>query len=114
MVDLGEQIAEFGVDAVRLTMVFAGPPEDDIDWAEVSPGGSKKFLSRAWRLAKDVTSNVEVDFKNGNIELRQQVHRTLDEVTNLLESFRFNVAIARTMELVNVTRKAIDTGWSWP
>ena len=41
MVDLGEQIAEFGVDAVRLTMVFAGPPEDDIDWAEVSPGGSK-------------------------------------------------------------------------
>lgn len=36
MVDLGEQIAEFGVDAVRLTMVFAGPPEDDIDWAEVS------------------------------------------------------------------------------
>ena len=110
MVDLGEQIAEFGVDAVRLTMVFAGPPEDDIDWAEVSPGGSKKFLSRAWRLAKDVTSNVEVDFKNGNIELRQQVHRTLDEVTNLIESFRFNVAIARTMELVNVTRKAIDTG----
>ena len=54
MVDLGEQIAEFGVDAVRLTMVFAGPPEDDIDWAEVSPSGSKKFLARAWRLAKDV------------------------------------------------------------
>ena len=38
-VDLGEQIDEFGVDAVRLTLVFAGPPEDDIDWADVSPAG---------------------------------------------------------------------------
>ena len=46
-VDLGEQIDEFGVDAVRLTMVFAGPPEEDIDWADVSPGGSLKFLQRA-------------------------------------------------------------------
>ena len=55
-VDLGEQLDEFGVDAVRLTMVFAGPPEDDIDWADVSPGGSLRFLQRAWRLAGDVTS----------------------------------------------------------
>ena len=110
MVDLGEQIAEFGVDAVRLTMVFAGPPEDDIDWAEVSPGGSKKFLARAWRLAKDVKSDKEINFEQGDISLRQSTHRTINEVTNLVESFRFNVVIARTMELVNVTRKAIDSG----
>jgi leucyl-tRNA synthetase len=110
MVDLGEQIAEFGVDAVRLTMVFAGPPEDDIDWAEVSPGGSKKFLARAWRLAKDVESDVDSDFAKGDITLRQATHRTVEEVTTLIESFRFNVVIARTMELVNITRKAIDSG----
>lgn len=110
MVDLGDQIAEFGVDAVRLTMVFAGPPEDDIDWAEVSPSGSKKFLARAWRLAKDVKSEVNADISKGDLSLRQTTHRTIDEVTTLIESFRFNVAIARTMELVNVTRKAIDSG----
>jgi leucyl-tRNA synthetase len=110
MVDLGEQIAEFGVDAVRLTMVFAGPPEDDIDWAEVSPGGSKKFLARAWRLAKDIESDVDSDFAKGDITLRQATHRTVEEVTTLIESFRFNVVIARTMELVNITRKAIDSG----
>ena len=110
MVDLGEQIAEYGVDAVRLTMVFAGPPEDDIDWAEVSPGGSKKFLARAWRLAKDVASDTDVDFEKGELTLRQATHRTVSEVTTLIESFRFNVVIARTMELVNITRKAIDTG----
>ena len=38
-VDLGEQLDKFGVDAVRLTMIFASPPEDDVDWADVSPGG---------------------------------------------------------------------------
>ena len=37
-VDLGVQIDAFGVDAVRLTVVFAGPPEEDIDWADLSPG----------------------------------------------------------------------------
>ncbi len=60
-VDLGEQLAEFGVDAVRLTLVFAGPPEDDIDWADMSPGGSLRFLQRAWRLSGDVTSPAGVD-----------------------------------------------------
>ena len=54
-VNLGEVIDEYGVDAVRLTLVFAGPPEDDIDWADVSPAGSLKFLQRAWRLSGDVT-----------------------------------------------------------
>ena len=48
-VDLGAQIDEFGVDAIRLTVVFAGPPEEDIDWADVSPAGSLRFLQRAYR-----------------------------------------------------------------
>ena len=55
-VNLGDQLAEFGVDAVRLTLVFAGPPEDNIDWADMSPAGSLRFLQRAWRLSGDVTS----------------------------------------------------------
>src|SRR5699024_2190667 len=42
-VALGEQLDAFGVDAIRLTMVFASPPEDDIDWADVSPAASVKF-----------------------------------------------------------------------
>jgi leucyl-tRNA synthetase len=107
-VDLGKQIDEFGVDAVRLTMVFAGPPEDDIDWADVSPASSLKFLQRAYRLAGDTTSAPGVDFSTGDAALRKATHKTITEVTQLLESGRFNVAVARTMELVNATRKAID------
>ncbi|HQD21025.1 MAG TPA: leucine--tRNA ligase [Arachnia sp.] len=107
-VDLGKQIDEFGVDAVRLTMVFAGPPEDDIDWADVSPASSLKFLQRSYRLASDVTSAPGADFAAGDAALRKATHKTITEVTQLLDSGRFNVAVARTMELVNATRKAID------
>jgi leucyl-tRNA synthetase len=109
-VDLGAMIDEFGVDAVRLTLVFAGPPEDDIDWADVSPGGSLKFLQRAWRLSGDVTSAPDVSFADGDVTLRKVTHRTVRDAGQLIDSHRFNVVVARIMELVNATRKAIDSG----
>ncbi|MEV0400936.1 leucine--tRNA ligase [Actinoallomurus sp. NPDC050550] len=110
LVDLGEQIAEYGVDAVRLTMLFSGPPEDDIDWADVSPSGSVKFLARVYRVAADVTSAPGADPAAGDVELRKLTHRTIDEVTRLVEAHRYNVAIARMMELTSAARKAIDAG----
>ncbi|MFC0581064.1 leucine--tRNA ligase [Micrococcoides hystricis] len=112
-VDLGEQLDLYGVDAIRLTMVFASPPEDDIDWADVSPGASVKFLNRAWRLAADLNAagvGPDVDYSQGATALRQATHKTVDEAARLLDSQRFNVVIARTMELVNTTRKQIDSG----
>ncbi|MGI8332777.1 leucine--tRNA ligase [Actinomadura scrupuli] len=110
LVDLSQQIDAYGVDAVRLTMIFAGPPEDDIDWADVSPAASMKFLSRAHRVASEVTSAAGADPAAGDLELRKVTHHTIDEVTRLVESQRFNVAIARIMSLVSAARKAIDSG----
>jgi len=107
-VDLGVQIDAFGVDAVRLTVVFAGPPEDDIDWADVSPAGSLKFLHRAYRLADQVTSEPGVSASAGDLELRKETHRLLADIDSSMARQRFNVAIARIMELVNATRKAMD------
>src|SRR3954471_9270209 len=109
-VSLGDQLAEFGVDAVRLTLVFAGPPEDNIDWADVSPAGSLRFLQRAWRLSGDVTSAPGVTTDSGDLALRRVTHRTVHDAADLIESRRFNVMIARVMELVNATRKTIDAG----
>ncbi|KHL12079.1 leucyl-tRNA synthetase [Mumia flava] len=109
-VDLGEQLEEFGVDAVRLTIVFASPPEDDIDWADVSPSGSSKFLQRAWRVAHEVSSEPGADPADGDQALRRTTHRTVHDCEQLYESRRFNVVVARLMELVNATRKAIDAG----
>ena len=107
-VDLGSQLGAFGVDAVRLTLVFAGPPEDDIDWANMSPEGSLRFLQRAWRLSGDVTSAPGADVATGDLALRRITARTTHDAAELIESYRFNVMVARVMELVNATRKAID------
>ena len=110
-VDLGAQIDEFGVDAVRLTVVFAGPPEEDIDWADVSPAGSLRFLQRAHRLAAEVSSAA------GCRPVSAATWRCAARPTGCWPTSstawtaqRFNVAVARIMELVNVTRKAIDAG----
>lgn len=110
LVRLSDELSEHGVDAIRLSMVFSGPPEDDVDWADVSPSGSTKFLARAWRLSGDVTSEPGVDPAAGDESVRKATHRALHDAAHAVETFRFNVAVARMMELVNVLRKAIDTG----
>jgi leucyl-tRNA synthetase len=108
-VDLGEQLAAHGVDAIRLTMIFASPPEDDIDWADMNPDAQVKFLGRVWRLAADAGA-AETGPGAGDGELRKVTHRTIDEVTRLVEAARLNVAVARLMELASATRRAIDSG----
>jgi leucyl-tRNA synthetase len=108
LVKLGDQLDEHGADAIRITMAFAGPPEDDIDWADVSPSGSAKFLARCWRAANDVTSAVGVDYSTGNLELRRATHAFLRDFSANIEGFKFNVGVAKLMELVNALRKAID------
>jgi len=110
LVKLSDELDKHGVDAIRVSLVFAGPPEDDIDWNDVSPAGSLKFLNRAWRISQDVTSKAGVDFKKGDLELRKVTHKALSDIELAVESFRFNVVIARIMELVNAARKAIDSG----
>jgi leucyl-tRNA synthetase len=87
-------------------MLFAGPPEDDVDWADVSPSGSVKYLARAWRVVRDAAAGPA----GLDESLQRPVARTIDEVTRLTEGFRFNVAVARLMELTSALRKAVDAG----
>ena len=116
LVNLQDEIARYGPDAVRLTMLFAGPPEDDIDWADVSPTGAVKWLARVFRLAADVgvrglDGEVAPELRAGEAaELRTAVHRLVADCTQLAESKRFNVAIATLMKLTNVLRRSIDSG----
>jgi leucyl-tRNA synthetase len=110
-VDLGVQLAAHGVDAIRLTMLFASPPEDDIDWADVRPEASVKFLGRAIRIAGEVGQVQPAGMPaDGDAELRRVTHKTIEEVTRLVESARLNVAVARLMELATAARRAIDSG----
>ncbi len=105
-VDLGEQLSAYGVDAVRLTVVFAGPPEDDIDWADVSPSGAVKYLSRVLRLAGDVAALPVTEDRDEAVD--RAVARSVDEVTRLVEGQRLNVGIARLMELTTALRRGLD------
>ena len=110
LVEFAPRMIDPGADAVRVAIAFAGPVEDDINWEDVSTTGAQKFLARAWRVAKDVTSRPDVVWAEGDPSLRRVTHRLLADAPGLIEQTKFNVVVARLMELVNATRKTIDTG----
>ena len=93
-------------------MIFASPPQDDIDWADVNPDAMVKFLGRVWRIAAEVAAagDATAAAGTGDAGLRRVIHRVIDEVTRQVENYHLNVAVARLMELVSATRKAIDSG----
>jgi leucyl-tRNA synthetase len=108
LVNLQEQIATYGPDAVRVTMVFAGPPEESIDWADVSPTGAVKWLGRVRHLAMEVGRAGAQAADGGSAALRQAVHRSIADATRQMDDRRLNVAIARLMELTSHLRRAVE------
>jgi leucyl-tRNA synthetase len=95
----------YGADALRLYMLFSGPPEQDFDWPEegVTSIGRVTFpwLQRVWRVceeARDLSNGEEGPAERA---LRRHIHRTVQVVTEDFEAISFNTAIARLMELVN-------------
>ena len=105
-----EELEQHGADALRVALTFAGPVEDDKDWADVSTTGAAKFLARALRVASDVSSSPDVVWAEGDTGLRRITHRLWADINGLVEQTKFNVVVARLMELVNATRKVIDSG----
>ncbi|WP_396668272.1 leucine--tRNA ligase [Microbacterium sp. R86528] len=105
-----DEIDAHGADALRVALGFAGPVEDDKDWNDVSTTGAQKFLARALRVAQDVTSDPSVVWAEGDQALRRVTHRLLADAPGLIDQTKFNVVVARLMELVNATRKTIDSG----
>ena len=110
LVLFNEELEAHGADALRTALAFAGPVEDDKDWKDVSTTGAQKFLSRALRVAQDVTSAPDVVWADGDQALRRVTHRLWADAPGLVEHTKFNVVVARLMDLVNATRKTIDSG----
>ncbi|MFN2556221.1 MAG: leucine--tRNA ligase [Nitriliruptorales bacterium] len=94
---------QYGADTLRATMLFAGPPEAGIDWADVSPAGTYRWLSRVWRLVHEhLADNPPEDRdEQAAATLRKTTHRIIAAVTDDYEAFKFNTAIAKLMELTN-------------
>jgi leucyl-tRNA synthetase len=114
IVEPDEVMALYGPDALRVFILFIGPPEDDYDWppeGAQAVKGSYDFLERVWRL---VTDNLDALRGAGNASgasaLRKTVHQKLAEITERFERFAFNTAIARMMELRNTLASAARDG----
>lgn len=106
VVDPAYIIDQHGADTTRLFILFASPPEKDLEWSDQGIEGAHRFLKRVWRLieenqnALEQASSTEID--NLDRKLQQKTHATIKKVTeDIEESFSFNTAIAALMELVN-------------
>ena len=102
-------IDEFGADTLRATMLFAGPIEDDVDWADVSTAGMFKWLSRLVRLTDehvDAGGAAAAD-PAGDEDLRRATNRTIRDVTADFDAFKYNTALAKLMALTNEVSAAV-------
>jgi len=105
-----EIISQFGADTARLFIMFAAPPERELEWSDQGVEGSFRFLNRVWRIVAHFESQLvehvtEYDTSNLNEEdkeLRRVLHTSIKKVTDDIEQrFNFNTAISSMMELVN-------------
>jgi leucyl-tRNA synthetase len=104
-------VERWGADSLRLTMLFAGPFEEDIDWQLIAPDPDKRPGVHAW-IARVLTAVEEAAGRDAAEpeELVRLTHRTIKGVTEDLERFRFNTAISKLMVLTNAIRRALDDG----
>ncbi len=97
---------KYGADTGRLFILFAAPPEKDLEWSEQGVEGAYRFLRRAFRLVEDYAPvarrNSSEKWEKEEKELRRIAHATVQKVTgDIEERFNFNTAISAVMELVN-------------
>lgn len=105
-----EILSKYGADTARLFILFAAPPERELEWSDQGVEGSFRFLNRIWRivqafeavLAQKVTEYDHSNLNEADKDLRRVLHSSIKKVTNDIETrFNFNTAISTMMELVN-------------
>ncbi len=97
-------IETYGVDAARLFMLSDSPPERDLEWTDAGIEGAWRYIGRLWRLvAEHKEAKTSAESQSPNPEsLKKATHKTIAAVTDDLEKFHFNKAIARIRELTNL------------
>ncbi|WP_304267725.1 leucine--tRNA ligase [Phascolarctobacterium succinatutens] len=105
-----EILSKYGADTARLFILFAAPPERELEWSDQGVEGSFRFLNRIWRIVQafeDVLAQKVTEYDHSNLseadkDLRRVLHSSIKKVTNDVETrFNFNTAISTMMELVN-------------
>ncbi len=94
IVDPDSMIRDYGADALRLFILFAAPPETELEWEQRGLDGAFKFLNRVWRIQDNLKDKADA-------KLLTALHKTIKKVTADFGEFKFNTAIASLMELTN-------------
>lgn len=94
IVDPDSIIQKYGADTLRLFILFAAPPETELEWDDRGIEGAFKFLNRVWRVRENLKAQADP-------ALERILHKTVKKVSADIEEFKFNTAIAGLMELVN-------------
>ncbi len=110
VVDPNYIISKYGADTARLFILFAAPPEKELEWSDQGVEGCYRFLNRVWKLVHEVMpflkDEIDVEMDKTDENLKHMIHRTIKRVTeDIEERFNFNTAISRIMEFVNALQK---------
>jgi leucyl-tRNA synthetase len=109
-IDPDNIVDKYGADTVRLFIIFAAPPEQNLEWSDSAIEGSYKFLKRLWALSYNIISckkigaskSIKSNDSQESINMRKKIHKTIKKVTHdIFERHSFNTAIASMMELLN-------------
>jgi leucyl-tRNA synthetase len=101
-------IEEMGADTERVYTLFIGPPEKEAEWSDEAVAGANRFLHRLWRMAERLAEAPPTAPAPTELELERQRHLTIQRVTQSMERFSFNTAVAALMELSNALSRALD------
>jgi leucyl-tRNA synthetase len=97
-------IDKYGADTARLFILFAAPPDRDLEWSDQGVEGCFRFIQRVWRLVLELSDklNEEIDSGKKDQDIRRLTHKTIKKVTeDVSDRFNFNTAISAIMEMVN-------------
>jgi len=109
LVEPKQVIDEHGVDTLRAAMLFAGPIEDDVDWADVSTSGVHRWLARLCRLADTVAASPSAGADRSR-DLDRATARAVAGITEDFDALKYNTAIAKLMTLANSVSSALEAG----
>lgn len=104
-------IEEYGADACRLFIMFASPPETNLEWSDAGIAGAKKFLRRVWRITEryvalsKVAEQASTDHREPEQAIRRAIHVAISMASKDIEQYKFNTVIAHVMSLMNVLEK---------
>jgi len=108
IVDPEEIIKKYGADTARLFILFAAPPEKDLDWSDKGVEGARRFLDRLWRFVYKYVNRLQslgdkpINQDDVSLRIRKLAHKTIKRVTeDIKDRFHFNTCVSALMEMLN-------------